>query len=67
MTIARIRVYEIAFDATTITNRFAAEADAFGVIDTDHDGLPTWYERLYPGCLNPNDATALSRPPQYAA
>jgi len=56
MTIARIRVYEVAFDATTITNRFAAEADAFGVIDTDNDGLPTWYERLYPGCLNPNDA-----------
>jgi len=57
MTIARLRVFEVAFDATTITNRFAAEADAFGVIDTDNDGLPTWYERLYPGCLNPNDAS----------
>jgi hypothetical protein len=55
MTIARLRVYEVAFDANTITNRFAAEADAFGVIDTDNDGLPTWYERLYPACLNPND------------
>jgi hypothetical protein len=55
MTIARLRVYEVALDSTTISNKFAAEADAFGVIDTDNDGLPTWYERLYPGCLNPND------------
>ena len=56
MTIAILRVFETVFDSTTITNRFAAEADAFGVIDTDNDGLPTWYERLYPGCLDPANA-----------
>jgi hypothetical protein len=55
LTVARVRVYEVALDAAAISNKFSLEADAFGVVDTDNDGLPTWYERLYPACLNPND------------
>ncbi|MCI0746492.1 MAG: LamG domain-containing protein, partial [Verrucomicrobia subdivision 3 bacterium] len=54
MTIARIRVYEIVLDATTITNNFAAEAETFGLADSDGDGMPNGYERRFT-FLDPNN------------
>jgi len=58
MTIARIRVYEVAFDANTITNHFSADADTFGLADNDGDGILNGYERQWPFLdpENPNDA-----------
>jgi hypothetical protein len=58
MTIARIRVYEVAFDATAITNHFSADADTFGLADNDGDGILNGYERQWPFLdpENPNDA-----------
>jgi len=55
MTIARIRVYEVALEATAITNKFSAEAETFGLADSDGDGIPNGYERRYT-FLNPNDS-----------
>jgi len=55
MTIARVRVHDRVLDATEILNKYNSEADEFGLIDTDQDGLPTWYERQYPAILNPNN------------
>jgi hypothetical protein len=53
--IARVRVYTNALDAATIQAQFDAERPFFGLVDTDSDGLPNWYEIR---CnLNPNDAT----------
>lgn len=56
MTIAKIRVYDRVLTPETIDSNFDAEADAFGVIDTDGDGLPTWFERQFT-FLNPQDAS----------
>jgi hypothetical protein len=56
MTIAKIRVYDRVLDSNAIKAKYDAEADGFGLIDTDADGLPTWYERQFP-VLNPTDAT----------
>lgn len=56
MTIARVRVHDRALDGTEISARFTSEQDEFGLVDTDNDGLPTWYERQYPSILNPNNA-----------
>ena len=57
MTIARVRVHDRALTAAEITAKYAAEADEFGLVDRDNDGLPTWFEKQYPGILNPDDAT----------
>ena len=54
MTIARVRVWEVAFDAETITNHFTADADTFGLADNDGDGILNNYERLWP-FLDPNN------------
>ncbi len=54
MTIARVRVWEVAFDATTITNHFTADADTFGLADNDGDGMLNGYERQY-SFLDPNN------------
>lgn len=56
MTIARVRVHDRALDGSAIAAQFTAEQDEFGLVDTDNDGLPTWYERQFPGILNPNNA-----------
>jgi hypothetical protein len=58
MTIARIRVYEVALDAQTITNHFSADAEIFGLADNDGDGILNGYERQWPFLdpENPNDA-----------
>lgn len=58
MTIARIRVYEVALSQAAIDAKFAVEAEEFGQDDRDGDGLPTWFERLYAFLdpTNPADA-----------
>ena len=56
MTMAEIKVYDTALDATTIQAHFNAGTDKYGIIDYDGDGLPTWYERGY-SFLNPNNAS----------
>ena len=55
ITIAKIRVHDVALDAATIEATYNTERCAFGLCDDDGDGLPNGYESLYPGCLNPND------------
>ena len=57
MAIARIRVYEATLSETAIAENFQRDADAFGLSDLDGDGMPADYERLFPGCLDPNDGT----------
>jgi hypothetical protein len=57
MTIARIRVYEVALSQAALDAKFSVEAEEFGQDDRDGDGLPTWFERLYPSFLNPTDGT----------
>jgi len=47
LTIARLRVHDSTLTEAEITSRFEAEADEFGAVDYDNDGLPTWYERQY--------------------
>ena len=54
MTIARIRVYEVTLDDTTITNHFTADAETFGLADSDGDGILNGYERQWP-FLDPNN------------
>ncbi|MCI0537285.1 MAG: hypothetical protein L0Z50_18885 [Verrucomicrobiales bacterium] len=56
LTIAKIRVYDRVLDGTAVKSNYDADADAFGLIDTDGDGLPTWYERQF-SVLNPTDAS----------
>ncbi len=55
MTISKIRVYDRVLDPAKIKANFDTESDAFGLIDTDNDSLPTWYERQFSSFLNPND------------
>ncbi len=55
MTIARIRVHDRVLSAEDIAAKYTAEGGEFGLIDFDNDGLPTGFERQYPGILNPND------------
>lgn len=57
LTAARIRVHDRALSAADIAAKYTAEAGEFGLIDFDNDGLPTGFERQYPGFLNPNDAS----------
>ena len=58
MTIARIRIWEVALSEAAINAKFSLEAEEFGQDDRDGDGLPTWFERLYTFLdpQNPNDA-----------
>jgi len=56
MTIARIRVHDRTLDSSEIAGKFASEQDEFGLVDTDNDGLPTWYERQFPTILSPTNA-----------
>jgi hypothetical protein len=55
--IAKIRVHDQALDATAIKNQFDAEKKQFGLVDTDGDGLPDWYEVRYSTFLSPTDPT----------
>src|SRR5258708_21344457 len=54
MTIAEIKVFDRALSDTTMAADLTAGRDKYGIVDTDNDGLPTWYERQYT-FLNPND------------
>lgn len=54
ITIARIRVHNLALLEQDILQTFNDEADTFGLGDLDEDGLPNWYEALY-DFLDPNN------------
>lgn len=56
--IAKIRVHDVALTPEQVQARFDAEKAQFGLVDSDSDGMPDWYERRYG--LNPqaNDAGA---------
>jgi hypothetical protein len=57
MTIAKLRVHDVALDEATIKANFDAQSIAFGLGDQDSDGLPTFYENQFPAFLNPTDST----------
>ncbi len=44
VTIAKVRVYTNSLDGATIKAQFDSEKGQFGLVDTDGDGLPDWYE-----------------------
>jgi hypothetical protein len=56
MAIAELRVYDRVLDPAKIQDTFNAGKDAYGLIDYDADGLPTYYERQY-SFLNERDAS----------
>jgi hypothetical protein len=65
MTIARIRVHDRTLSADDIAAKYAAELPDFGNAsgDDDGDGIPNGYEALYPGILNPKDASDAAKDP----
>src|SRR5262249_39744172 len=54
MAIAELRVFDRVLDPAIIQSDFNAGKDAYGLIDYDNDGLPTYYERQY-SFLNERD------------
>ncbi|MCX8108928.1 MAG: hypothetical protein N3G20_08995, partial [Verrucomicrobiae bacterium] len=52
--IGKIRVHDVALDPDTILATYNAEVDQFIERDSDGDGMPDWWEALYP-FLNAND------------
>jgi len=55
MHIARLRVHDRTFSDADVLDTFNTEADEFGAVDYDNDGIPTWYEREY-AFLDENNA-----------
>jgi hypothetical protein len=56
LTIAKLRIYDRLSDDASIQATFDNEKAQFWP-DADNDGLPDWYENLYPTVLNPGDPT----------
>lgn len=54
--IGRVRVHDVPLSPATIQANFEAEKCAFGLCDTDGDGIPDYYERLNGMDPNVNDA-----------
>lgn len=50
--IAKVRISDTTFSDAEVQARFDAEKNQFGLVDTDGDGMPDWYEIRYG--LNPN-------------
>ena len=61
ITIGKIRVHDVALDATAILTTYNTEVDLFIERDSDSDGMPDWWETLYPAFLNINDAADAAR------
>jgi hypothetical protein len=61
LSIGEIRVFNRVLDSASISNNFVNGRQAYGLNDTDGDGMPDWHERRYPGFLdetNPADGAA---------
>jgi hypothetical protein len=58
ITVAKIRVHDVALSAAEIQSKFDEEAPQFGVNDSDNDGMPNWFEDRYAFLdkANPDDA-----------
>ncbi len=54
LAIAELRVYSRVLTPAEITSTFNNGATVYGLRDQDNDGMPSWYERQFPGCLNEN-------------
>jgi len=61
ITIGKIRVHDVALDGTAILAQYNAEVDQFIERDSDGDGMPDWWEALYPAFLNVNDPADAAR------
>jgi hypothetical protein len=57
MTISRIRVHDAALDPAAIKAKFDEEKATFGLVDTDNDTIPDWFERRFSTALKADDAT----------
>lgn len=54
--IAKIRVHNVALSAAQIQAQYDAEKTQFGLVDSDGDGMPDWYEKRYDLNYQVNDA-----------
>ncbi len=61
ITIGKVRVHDVALDEATILSTYNTEVDQFIERDSDSDGMPDWWEALYPAFLNPNDPADAAR------
>lgn len=53
-TLAVLRVHDSVLNADEIRAKFDAEKETFGLLDTDGDGMPDYFERSY-SFLDPNN------------
>lgn len=56
MSFGEIKVYTRAVPASEISTTYNTRGNYYGVFDSDGDGMPDWYERLYPAFLSENNA-----------
>ena len=62
LTVAKLRIYDRVSDDAFVQTTFDNEKAQFWS-DADNDGLPDWYENLYPGTLNRSDPTDATKDP----
>jgi hypothetical protein len=54
ISIGELRVYTLNLSPAEVMNKFNTGAELYGITDKDGDGIPSWFERTYPTCLNEN-------------